>query len=403
MNLLVWGLYAFCVVMPITIAGINIAAGIVCAPTLWRALSPAAWRPLRTPAFYAICAYCAWSLVSGRFGIEPSVSLGMLHKDIHKVWIMLFLLVALNQEPVPAAFIFLAAGFAAISLKGFHQVWTTPPAAGDLAWARARSLVHPVTYAQQLTLGILGAACFWNRPEAGTDGKHARWSLAAFLLVLLAALVLSQTRSALAAASAGFALLCALDKRARRWIIPGLIALAFVAVSWEMIPTHGRSLHELGGQLLSWRTRTSETRGHPNDQLARLVLWKIAWHMFLDHPMTGVGPGNFLTAFPHYFTGILDAQAVWGSAHNLYLHQLAERGLIGELILSFLLASMMGGAYGRARRNPDPWNLWACCSVGSFLVMNLTEVAFQNEQLTTLLLFIWVWGLANDRRRSAVP
>lgn len=402
-TLLAWGLCAFCVVMPITIAGINIAAGILCAPLLWRALSPAAWKPLRTPVFYALGVYCLWSLVCGGLGIEPSVSLGMLHKDVHKVWILLFLLVALNQEPVPGAFIGLGVGFAAISLMGLYQVWTTPPATGDFAWARAHALVHPVTYAQQLVLCLLGIACFWDSREAGTDGRRARLALAGLMLLAFAALILSQTRAALAAVASGMALLCVVEKRAWRWIVPGVALAVVVAVSWEFIPTHGRSLHELAGQLRFWQTRIAESQIHSNDQLARLVLWKVAWRMFCDHPLTGVGPGNYLTAFPLYFKGVLDNQAVWGSAHNLYLHQLAERGLLGEIVLCTVLAIMAGGAYRRARRNPHPWNLWAWCALGSFLVMNLTEVAFQNEQLTTLVLFIWAWGLANDRRSRVDP
>ena len=46
---------------------------------------------------------------------------------------------------------------------------------------------------------------------------------AVIFLMLLAAMILSQTRSALPAAGAGFILLCWLDQRSRRWIVPGLV------------------------------------------------------------------------------------------------------------------------------------------------------------------------------------
>ncbi len=63
----------------------------------------------------------------------------------------------------------------------------------------------------------------------------------------------------------------------------------------------------------------------------RMAHWDAAWRMFLDHPLLGVGPGAYVVEYEHY------AIMPWwtdplGHAHNIYLHMLAEVGIIGLLI-----------------------------------------------------------------------
>ena len=140
---------------------------------------------------------------------------------------------------------------------------------------------------------------------------------------------------------------------------------------------------------------------NPRDsQNARYVLWSVAWRIFRDHPLTGAGPANYSTLFTTYFQGALDNERVWGSAHSLYLHQLAERGLIGAAGLAAALGTLAAGAWRAARRDGGARSLWAVSALAAYLVMNLTEVAFQNELLTTLMLFIWAWGTTPLRERG---
>jgi len=59
----------------------------------------------------------------------------------------------------------------------------------------------------------------------------------------------------------------------------------------------------------------------------RMAIWQAAWEMFLDHPLLGVGLGNFDVVYPRY------ALPGWpqlpGHAHNYYLNLLAEAGFLG--------------------------------------------------------------------------
>ena len=59
----------------------------------------------------------------------------------------------------------------------------------------------------------------------------------------------------------------------------------------------------------------------------RVYLWKIGARMVADQPLTGVGAGNFVVAFPKYAQGrVVRRQLV---AHNSYVSVAAEMGLIG--------------------------------------------------------------------------
>ena len=131
---------------------------------------------------------------------------------------------------------------------------------------------------------------------------------------------------------------------------------------------------------------------------ARWSLWDTAWRMFLDRPWAGVGPGGFHRLFPAYHPAPLDNEFTWASAHNLYLHQFAERGLIGAAALLALLATMSARAVRAARGTPDARALWAAGAVCSFLILSLTETSFQNEQFSTLLILVWTWGTASLRQ-----
>ncbi len=71
----------------------------------------------------------------------------------------------------------------------------------------------------------------------------------------------------------------------------------------------------------------------------RVYTWKIGWHMFLDHPVMGVGQGNFPWTFGKYELEVTGSdepfhgRSVAGRmAHSIYLTMLPELGLIGTML-----------------------------------------------------------------------
>ncbi len=84
----------------------------------------------------------------------------------------------------------------------------------------------------------------------------------------------------------------------------------------------------------------------PNNQdystAERLAHWLAGIHMFVDHPVLGVGIGNYPDAYSRYFITIFTNSL--GHAHNYYINIAAETGSIGLIVFSlFTLAVFIAG------------------------------------------------------------
>ena len=82
----------------------------------------------------------------------------------------------------------------------------------------------------------------------------------------------------------------------------------------------------------------------------RKQVWSVAWQMLNHQPWLGVGLGKFHYYFQYYcpFAGIPwegDIRFVRSHAHNLYLHILAEQGIIGFLTWLTVLAGIVCGVF----------------------------------------------------------
>jgi putative inorganic carbon (hco3(-)) transporter len=87
----------------------------------------------------------------------------------------------------------------------------------------------------------------------------------------------------------------------------------------------------------------------------RTDIWRVGWRMVEAHPIHGVGSGNFQQASIHYF--LAPGALVYGQyfidhpkvAHNMYLHVLAELGIVGLALFLSLIAFSVVSAYKAAR------------------------------------------------------
>lgn len=77
----------------------------------------------------------------------------------------------------------------------------------------------------------------------------------------------------------------------------------------------------------------------------RYDYWRIAWNQFTDHPLDGVGAGNFDRT---YFLERRTKEDV-RQAHSIELQTLGDLGLVGALLLGAFLISVFIGAWRRSR------------------------------------------------------
>ncbi|MDE2142714.1 MAG: O-antigen ligase family protein [Elusimicrobia bacterium] len=386
-------LAALAFALPLSIAGTNIALGILTLALLWSLSaddggSCAALRAaLRSPVFAALAAYAAWEAISALGGVDPAASLGLWPKDLHKIWVFLAVWAALAEAGDGLVAPAMGAGLGLHALVGLVQGLT---ALFDRTGAvRAHGFVHPVTYGEILGLGLIAAASFLARPGRALGTPVQRRSAFAFIALMSVALILNETRAVALALAAAFAAVCLIEARWRRRALAAALVVVGVFVLWEVMPTGGRNLRTLFAD-------TPQTESHRS----RLILWDIAWNAGLEHPVFGLGSGQYKTAFIAAHTEPLDGQTVWSNAHNLYLHQLAERGFPGLIAILAVLGAMAAGAWRAAKDRADAWALAAWAASAAFFLMNMTETAWQTEQVGTLFLFLWLLGAGPRRSRE---
>jgi len=86
----------------------------------------------------------------------------------------------------------------------------------------------------------------------------------------------------------------------------------------------------------------------------RLAHWIAGLHMYFDHPILGVGIGNYPDAYPPYHIGIFIDPL--GHAHNYYINIAAEMGTTGLIVyLLFLFAIFFAGARVLTHINQKYW------------------------------------------------
>jgi len=395
-NWIYGGLCLWALLQPLSIAGANLAIAVIAAGVIVQALAERSW-PLRRGALEKpLWIYVLVGVLVSAVGTGFGKSLGQIGKDSQMLADFYIFSAAFSAVDAGAVLGCWAAGFAAAALLGLGQfaLWRwDKPAAGAFNrliapshfWSalyvslRAHGTIHPVTFGEIMAMAVLGALAL--RITRRKAGQSAGAPSAVFLLLALAALALSGTRGAWLGFFAGAATLFLLEPR---FAAPETVAAAAAIVAVVFLSP--RFSHAEG----SLNVAGPSFADH-------LSLWKTAWRMFLDHPFFGVGLSHFSTLFPRYHAVPFEGEIHFGNAHNLYLHQMAERGLAGLAALLLLLGTMARRAW--LLRRESFYGLWFLIWIIAFLFLNLTESALQVGMvwMPTLALYCWMERSARSR------
>jgi O-antigen ligase len=135
----------------------------------------------------------------------------------------------------------------------------------------------------------------------------------------------------------------------------------------------------------------------------RMAHWQAGWHMFRDHPLLGVGIGNFNVRYPDYYVRE-SFRVSEGHAHNIYIQMLAETGLAGLCVYLTLIAGIGFLALRVVRGAPPGLDrtlaLGALGTVISVGVHNFFE-DLHVLNLNITLGAIWCLAIAADQRWRA--
>ncbi len=137
----------------------------------------------------------------------------------------------------------------------------------------------------------------------------------------------------------------------------------------------------------SWTVLEGRTRLNSAAEFVglRLLYWRLGLTIWRDHPMVGVGPGNYDSAAVQYrdllerkIKGLNDRARFRVNSkihvHNLFLQTAVSLGLIGLATFLYFLARVWIAAFRRRRDS-----LWAVASLGvlaAFFVQGLWDVTW---------------------------
>jgi len=99
-------------------------------------------------------------------------------------------------------------------------------------------------------------------------------------------------------------------------------------------------------------TISSSVREGSDTVGVRYGLWRAGWRMWLDHPIRGVGIGQYSAHLPVYGNDLLAPRYWILGAHNMYVQVLAETGVVGIILFVTMLFSSLREMW-RLRNSED--------------------------------------------------
>lgn len=271
------------------------------------------------------------------------------------------------------AFYLVAASWLQLTGNRWRLSWALLAGATAVSlWAIAESIGQPLGwgFGQHRAAGTMGHAntlggylaavipVAWGLLWAEMGGHRRRWVLLLLTGSLLAtgiALVLTLSRAAWLSLAASLVVTLGWFVRAKAGRVSGrrllaTLAMGFVLVSVVVVAVAmwTSDTGSLADSLVVQRVLATTTLSSFGDR-ERVALLEAAWGMFQDHPLLGVGPGNYQLHARDYTS----FRPAWNQEfpHNVILHVASEAGIIGLLAFLWWTLAVLGLAYHRVKQS----------------------------------------------------
>jgi O-antigen ligase len=268
-------------------------------------------------------------------------------KNVETVVMMIGAVVAIGTLMTAAALIFGFGGSYAI-LGATRAYWEQP---WDSSMEPLTALVLPFLYS-----GVL----------FGRRSVPAYWLICVLFVLCLLGVVLTFSRESWLLAFAGLFLVSALWLRRRVTPALALIMIVVLVVTVVFSGAIGLIYHFYN---------PDEVYG-----LERIYYYATALQLFTTHPLLGVGAGNY-QFFDRSYTG----EAAGGIAHNQFLTVAAETGILGLMLLLWLMIALL-----RIRRKllssegcVGDSHYWVKAAGSAFVLVWIAEGFFQEAFFVT--------------------
>ncbi|HVF81678.1 MAG TPA: O-antigen ligase family protein [Flavisolibacter sp.] len=286
--------------------------------------------------------YGVWSLVSLVFAINIATALYEVARYFLAIVLLFLVMIAVKQEHTRPLKLCQAVTLVSIvqSLIGVLQSYEI--AFADIPGSEMPYglMVHRTLFGSAQAL-LLPFAIFvlYRAPKA--------WKAVGIVAItgIITSVLISQSRSAWLAAAAAivstFILIIIFSPQNRKkWImaiVTGLFLITFVialVLTTDKDGTISKSIKERASRLIHITSDINSV------STGRLKLWAKSLQLFKQHPVVGVGPGNWHLAIPVY----TDENSAWAYGqqvpswpHNVYLQVACETGVPGAVLFFCML------------------------------------------------------------------
>lgn len=111
----------------------------------------------------------------------------------------------------------------------------------------------------------------------------------------------------------------------------------------------------------------------------RLLIWQSAYKMFLDHPVLGVGLGQYKDNYQKKYISSKAKEKTLGHAHNNFMQMLAENGIVGFIGFTVMIGYFICHSFMRFWRTKSPYAFMISMSTLALVLQGLTEYNFGNS------------------------
>ena len=287
-----------------------------------------------------LVAFLTWAMLSTGWAEDPGAALTDISRYIPNFLLFLIVFTAVRTRRQAAWVIGgLIAGAAIAAIYGLAVPPDPTADAFRIESAAGNSNVLAAVAVAGLVLSLGGALAMRGWPILRT-------ALVGVAALCLAAALLTGSRSGVIALGAVLLASIFLGGRWRAGAAIVAVLLAVAATTFVAVYAPPEVRERI--------TQTSP--GEVSADEGRVTIWEVGWRMVEDQPLRGIGVGNYAGSAINYVLEpglltrtdqIIDTPKV---AHNIYLHVLAELGVVGLTIFLAILGFCLRCAYGAARR-----------------------------------------------------
>lgn len=292
-----------------------------------------------------------------------SGDLGKGLKNWADLWIwrmmpFMIMVLALNGEDkakhvMTAALLGIAIGFACIIYQGMHGNFRAPGFFGNpMTFGGYLCVYLPLILISFLDNNVLVK----NRVVAGV-----------LFLLGFAALIINGTRGAWVALAPVFIILMGYYGLKNKKLLA--ICLVFLVIAGGILSTSKNFTYRLRTSIKHTDTSTRE----------RYAIWESAFNMFKDHPLLGVGLGQYKDNYQKKYILKKAKYKKLTHAHNNVMQMLAENGIVGCAGFLTLVFYIFGKNISDFIKRRCPYSLIIASSTFALFVQGLTEYNFGNS------------------------